>query len=108
MVTTVPPTVDPCDGFTEVIVGIVAYVNAESFVPVPSGVVTLTSTVPVPGGEVTVSEVLLITLIEEPGFEVPKSTTVAPLKPAPVIVTEVPPPVGPPEGVTELTVGAPT
>ena len=51
------------------IVGASAYVNAESSVPVPLGVVTLTFTVPVPAGEVTVSEVELDTLIEVPGFE---------------------------------------
>ncbi len=48
MVTTVPPEVDPSDGLTEVIVGASAYVNAESFVPVPLGVITLTFTVPEP------------------------------------------------------------
>ena len=105
MVTTVPPAVDPCDGVTEVIVGVRAYVNAESFVPVPLGVVTLTFTVPVPGGEVTVSEVALVTSIEVPGFDAPKSTAVAPVKPVPVTVTEVPPAVGPPEGLTAVTVG---
>ena len=105
MVTTVPPEVGPSDGLTEVIVGASAYVNAESFVTVPPGVVTLTFTVPEPDGEVTVSRVELSTSIEVPGFEVPKSTAVAPVRSVPVIVTDVPPPVGPPDGLTAVTVG---
>ena len=107
MVTTVPPEVGPSDGLTEVIVGASAYVNAESFVPVPLGVVTLTFTVPEPDGEVTVRRVGLSTSIEVPGFDAPKSTAVAPVKPVPVTVTDVPPPVGPPAGLTPLTVGGP-
>ena len=38
----------------------------------------------------------------------PKSTAVAPVKLVPVMVTEVPPAVGPEVGATELTVGAAT
>ena len=39
---------------------------------------------------------------------VPKSTAVAPVKPVPVIVTEVPPVKGPAAGLTPVTVGAAT
>ena len=39
---------------------------------------------------------------------VPKWTAVAAVKPVPVMVTEVPPAVGPALGATELTVGAAT
>ena len=71
----------------------------------PLGVVTVTSTVPVPDGEVTVSEVELSTVMEVPGFAVPKSTAVAPVKPVPVTVTDVPPAAGPLLGLTPVTVG---
>ena len=46
-------------------------------------------------------------LIEVPGFAVPKSTAVAPVKLVPVTVTEVPPAAGPLEGLTPVTVGRP-
>jgi hypothetical protein len=73
---------------------------------VPLGVVTVTSTVPAPEGALTVSEVELTTLMEVPGFADPKSTAVAPVKPVPVTVTEVPPAAGPLLGLTPVTVGA--
>ena len=38
----------------------------------------------------------------------PKSTAVAPVKPVPVIVTDVPPATGPLVGLTPVTVGART
>ena len=72
---------------------------------VPLGVVTVTLTVPVPAGEVTVRLVAVTPLIEVPGL-VPKSTAVAPVKLVPLTVTEVPPPVGPLEGLTPVTVGS--
>ena len=74
---------------------------------VPLGVVTVTSTVPVPDGEVTVSEVELSTVMALPGFAVPKSTAVAPVKPVPDTVTEVPPAADPLLGLTPVTVGRP-
>jgi hypothetical protein len=73
---------------------------------VPLGVVTVSTTDPAPDGAVTVSEVELTTLMEVPGFAVPKSTAVAPVKPVPVTVTEVPPAAGPLAGLTPVTVGA--
>ena len=52
--------------------------------------VTVTFTVPVPDGAMTVSESPPpATLMEVPGFEGPKSTAVAPVKPVPLIVTGV-------------------
>ena len=45
-------------------------------------------------------------LIEVPGWPVPKSTAVAPVKLVPLTVTEVPPAVGPLEGLTPVTVGS--
>ena len=73
---------------------------------VPPGVVTVTSTVPVlPAGAVAViceplTTVTLVAAVD------PKSTAVVPVNPVPVIVTLVPPPVGPAAGATCATVGA--
>ncbi len=77
---------------------------------VPPAVVTVTLTAPAdPAGEVrvispsltTVKFAALISLL-------PKLTSVAPVKPLPVIVTAVPPAVGPELGATVGTVGAAT
>jgi hypothetical protein len=68
------------------------------------GVTTVTSTMPtLPAGEV--AEMLLA--LTEAGVTCvpPKLTAVAPLKPVPVIVTEVPPVTGPYEGAMALTTG---
>ena len=65
----------------------------------------MTCTVPVPDGAVTVRLVSLITLTEVPAVA-PKSTAVAPVKPVPLTVTEVPPAAGPLVGLTPVTVGA--
>ena len=46
------------------------------------------------------------TLMEVPGFEGPKSTAVAPVKPVPLTVTVLVPPGDPLVGLTEVTVGA--
>ena len=81
--------------------------SAEEGAEVPPGVVTVTSTVPEPAGEVAVQEV-----VEEQDTPVaalePKSTVVpavAVRKLVPVIVTEVPPVVGPADGEMPVTVG---
>ena len=67
--------------------------------------VTVTFTVPVPAGEVAVTSVADIpfTLVAE---AVPKCTAVGLLKLVPVMVTEVPPDVGPEVGLMEVVVGA--
>ena len=68
--------------------------------------VTVTFTVPVPAGAVTVSEAPpAATTIEVPGFPVPKSTAVAPVKPVPETVTVLVPAAGPLVGLTPVTVG---
>ena len=72
----------------------------------PNPVVTLTSTVPVPAGEVAVIDVAELTVKPVAGVA-PKLTAVAPVKPVPVMVTEVPPAVGPVVGEIEVTVGGP-
>ena len=71
---------------------------------VPLGAVTVTSTVPVPAGEVAVIELPEVTVKLVAAVE-PNLTAVAPAKPVPVIVTEVPPAAGPTLGSTLVTVG---
>ena len=72
---------------------------------VPPGVVTVTSTVPVPAGLSAVI-VVSLTTVKFVAAVVPKSTAVAPVKPVPVIVTDVPPAAGPLVGLRPVTVGA--
>src|SRR5258707_13110330 len=72
---------------------------------VPPAVVTVTSTVPTPAGEVAVIWVALLT-VKEAAALLPKLTAVAPEKLVPVMVTLVPPDVGPVFGLTLVTVGA--
>ena len=107
MVTEVPPAVGPALGATELTVGAATYVksSAGEVADVPPAVVTVTFTVAgACAGEVAVIWVSETTVKEEAAV-VLKLTAVAAVKPVPVMVTEVPPPVGPALGVTELTVG---
>ncbi len=71
----------------------------------PPGVVTVTSTTPEPAGLSAVTLVALTT-VRLVAAVVPKSTTVAPVKPVPVMVTRVPPAAGPEVGLRAVTVGA--
>ena len=72
---------------------------------VPSGVVTVTSTVPLlPAGLTTVIWVSLSTVKLLVPVE-PNETLVAPVKLEPVMVTVVPPVVGPLAGLMPVTVG---
>jgi hypothetical protein len=61
---------------------------------VPPGVVTVTPTDPLPEGETAVTWVgeTLVTAVAD---RVPKRTAVVPLRPVPVMVTSVPPPLDP-------------
>jgi len=68
---------------------------------VPFSLVTVTSTVPIPAGEVAVIWVALLTVKEAAALP-PKLTAVAPEKLVPVMVTLVPPDVGPVFGLTLL------
>jgi hypothetical protein len=112
MVTPVPPTVGPEFGLTLVTVGaadeITANVNWSAdglAAEVPPGVVTVTSTVPADSvGLVAVTDVGLLTVTPVAAV-VPKSTAVAPVRFVPVMVTLVPPAVGPEVGLTPVTVG---
>ena len=73
----------------------------------PPAVVTVTSTVPVPAGEVAVIEVAELT-VKAVAAVLPNLTAEAAVRLLPVIVTLVPPPVGPLVGAIEATVGAET
>ncbi len=74
---------------------------------VPPTVVMRTSTVPTPAGAVAVIWVLLMTVTPVAAVA-PKVTAVVPEKLVPVMVTLVPPPIGPAVGEMEVTVGAAT
>jgi hypothetical protein len=73
---------------------------------IPPGVVTVTSTVPAPAGEVAVICVALF-IVNVVAAVAPNFTAVAPVKFVPVMVTLVPPAVGPLVGFTDVTVGGP-
>ena len=73
---------------------------------VPPSVVTVTSTVPTPAGEGAVIWVALST-VKEPAALLPNLTAVTSEKLVPVMVTLVPPDVGPVLGLTLVTVGGP-
>jgi hypothetical protein len=110
IVTELPPAVGPEDGLTFVTVGAETKVNWSAVLValVPPTVVTVMSTVPAgSAGEVAVIWVALSTVKLEASVE-PNFTAVAFVKPVPVIVTELPPAVGPDDGLTFVTVGAET
>ena len=73
----------------------------------PPAVVTVTSTVPAPAGEVAVIEVALFTVTLVAAVA-PNFTVAALVKFVPVMLTAVPPAVGPLVGAMLVTVGAPT
>ena len=73
----------------------------------PPAVVTRTSMVPVPAGAVAVICVAELT-VKPVAAVAPKVTAVVPLKLVPVMVTLVPPLVGPLVGLKAVTVGAET
>jgi hypothetical protein len=106
IVTVVPPAVGPPAGLTELTVGPVVYVylSPELSALVPPGFVTMMSTVPaLSAGAIAVIWVAVLT--ENEAAVEPNITTLAPMKFVPVIVTDVPPPVGPALGLTPETVG---
>jgi hypothetical protein len=106
IVTEVPPAAGPEDGLTWVTVGGVTYVywSLVLVALVPPAVVTAISTVPAaPGGAVAETWFELFTTND--AALPPKLTPVAPVKPVPLIVTVVPPVVGPDVGLTLVTDG---
>src|SRR5262249_13356086 len=105
-VTAVPPALVPLAGLRPVMVGFARYVyrSAADVALVPLGVVTVPSTVPVPDGATAVAGVADVTE-NEVAFLVPKRTRVAPVNPAPLITTVVPPAFTPELGLMLETTG---
>ncbi len=68
---------------------------------------TVTSTGPSPAAGVVASRVVPLNTITPLRPRRPKSTVTPGAKPVPVIVTTVPPAIGPASGPTPVTVGAP-
>ena len=79
-------------------------VSAAVVVDVPDEVVTVTFTVPAPAGLVAVIEAAELTVTLDAVLE-PKLTLAPAPKPAPVIVTAVPPSMLPEVGLSEATLG---
>jgi hypothetical protein len=107
IVTLVPPAAEPVFGLTFVTVGAATNVNwsAALVADVPPVVTTVTSTVPaLSAGEVAEIDVSEFT-VKLAAAVPPKLTADAPVNPVPVIVTLVPPAVGPAFGDTLVTVG---
>ena len=67
----------------------------------------MTSTVPLPAGDVAVIDVAELT-VKLVALAAPNFTAVDPVNAVPVIVTDVPPAVGPDVGEMDVTVGAAT
>ena len=80
--------------------------SAELVADVPTELVTVTSTAPTPAGLTAVIVVGEAT-VTEVARAVPKCTVEPLTKSKPVIVTNVPPTVGPAAGLMEVTTGAP-
>ena len=108
MVTVVPPASPPDTGDRLDTVGTLANVKPFANVPVPPGVITTTSAAPADRTGVTAVIDVALTTVNEAAFVDPNRTAVAPVKPVPEIVTDVPPPVGPVPGEMDVTVGAST
>ena len=109
IVTAVPPAAGPLFGDTLLTVGTTTKVNPPARLPLcPPGLVTVTVAAPaLPTGVVAVMLVLLTTTTFVAA--VPPNVTAAPAaKFVPVIVTAVPPAIGPLFGDTLLTVGTTT
>jgi hypothetical protein len=105
MVTAVPPVVGPLFGLRLATVGWPIYVNPLARLPLWPFSVTVTVTPPAePAGVVAVIEVLLTTTTLVAAV-LPNVTVAPDAKFVPVIVTAVPPAVGPVFGLTLVTVG---
>jgi hypothetical protein len=108
MVTEVPPAATPLFGLTLLTVGLTTYVNPLARLPLCPLTVTVTVTAPAaPAGVVAVICVLLTTTTLV-AAAAPNVTVAPDTKFVPVIVTAVPPVVGPLLGDTLVTVGGTT
>src|SRR5579872_6680621 len=110
MLTAVPPPVGPELGETELTLGaglVLVYVKPLARVPLcPSLLVTTTLTAPAAWAGVVAVMVELLTTVTLPAAVPPKLTLAPARKLLPLMLTAVPPPVGPELGETELTLGA--
>ena len=101
--------VGPSSGATEVSAGVAAYVKPLTIVPVPPGVVAVTSTAPAAwAGVVTTADVPPGSTDTSAASTPPKRTCIPARNPLPLSVTVVPPPMGPLSGLTELSTGRTT
>ena len=102
-----PAVLGFCDDVSAVVVVADRKANrsAADVAEVPPAVVTVTSTVPLPVGDVAVIEVAEL-MMKAGAFNAPNFTAVAPVKPVPVIETDVPPAAGPDVGAIDDTAGA--
>src|SRR5262249_42702816 len=108
IVTLVPPPGTPVPGDTAVTVGTDAgatKVNRLVPVPVPFAVVTATLTAPAACAVVVAVIEVALTNVTAVGALPPIKTEVAPVKLVPVMVTAVPPAMGPLAGEIPVTVG---
>ena len=108
IVTTVPPAVGPALGLTDTIVGGAKYAKAPVFVTVPNGVVTDTFALPAAPAGVTAVSVDELSTWTEVAATPPIVTVAGTKNPEPVMMTVVPPAVGPWLGVTAEIVGGAT
>jgi hypothetical protein len=99
-----PPTMAPLVGDKPVRVGAATYVKVAPLL-VAEAVLTVTALTPAaPAGEVAVT-VLSESTVTAVAAVVPKFTLRVPIKSAPVMVTTVPPAIGPEVGVMEVITG---
>jgi hypothetical protein len=105
IVTAVPPEVDPVFGDTLLTVGIGIYVYPFVRLPLRPLTVTVTVTAPALPAGVAAVIVVLFTNTTFVAAAVPNVTVAPEAKLVPVIVTAVPPEVGPLFGATPVTVG---
>jgi hypothetical protein len=110
MVTEVPPAVGPEVGVNPVTVGVAALVKVKTSAGVVALVwpasVTVTSTGPTAWAGDTAVRLVALLKVTLTAAVPPKLTVEALVNPVPVIVTEVPPAVGPEVGLSPVTVGA--
>ena len=105
MVTVVPPVVGPLVGVNEVTAGAATKAKSWLDAPEPPTVVTEMAAVAAACGLVVALMVVALVTVKPGAVVAPKLTDEAPMKPVPVMVTVVPPVVGPRVGVNEVTTG---
>src|SRR5207248_697622 len=108
MATVSPPAALPAFGVTADTDGAGPAVKVKLGPPedVPLGVTTLMVTVPGDSAGVTARTSVSDRTVNDAALVPPKSTSLAPVKPVPVMVTVSPPAVLPEEGLSEVTLGA--